>query len=85
MQKTFFIPDYDPAQGIKVQWEDDFIIDVKDNVGIITISANKAGLISLAAQLLTLAQDGVPSGSHIHYDQFNALEEGSSELIVERL
>ncbi len=49
-----------------------------------TLSANKAGLTSLAIQLLTLAQDNVPAGCHIHYDKFNSLEDGSIELVIQK-
>ncbi|MBR0352180.1 MAG: hypothetical protein IJH53_03145 [Oscillospiraceae bacterium] len=47
------------------------------------ISANREGLLSLARQLLALA-DGVP-GDHIHYDEDNSLEPGSSEMIIEQV
>jgi hypothetical protein len=60
--------------------ENGFKIEVKIKGDIIAISANKAGLVSLARQLLTLAQDNVPSGSHFHFDDYNSLEDGSTEL-----
>jgi len=47
------------------------------------VSANKAGLISLAKNLTLLADE--LSGSHIHLDDYNSLEEGSSELIIEKI
>ena len=40
-------------------------------------------MLSLAKQLMALA-DGVP-GDHIHYDDQNSLEEGSTEMIIERV
>jgi hypothetical protein len=40
-------------------------------------------MLSLANHLTALA-DGMP-GDHIHYDENNALEEGSTELIIERI
>jgi hypothetical protein len=49
------------------------------------LSANAAGLVSLARHLLTLAQSSVSAGSHIHYDAPNLLEEGSRELIIGKL
>jgi hypothetical protein len=49
----------------------------------VLINANREGLLSLAGQLAALA-DGVP-GDHIHYDEDNSLEEGSAELIIERI
>ena len=66
-----------------VKWVDGFSITVKEDNGIVTISANREGLQSLAGQLATLA-DAVP-GDHIHYDEFNSLEEGSVEMIIERV
>ena len=66
-----------------VKWVDGFSITVKEDNGIVTISANREGLQSLAGQLATLA-DAVP-GDHIHYDEYNSLEEGSVEMIIERV
>lgn len=50
----------------------------------VLISANNEGLLSLANHLLTLAQKEVPIGSHIHLDEYNSLEEGSIDLIIEK-
>ena len=47
----------------------------------VTISANREGLLSLAEQCTMLADE--KTGSHIHYDESNSLEEGSDELVVE--
>lgn len=41
------------------------------------------GLLSLASQLTTLANE--VNGAHIHYDEHNSLEEGSSEMIIEKI
>ena len=65
-----------------LKWEDDFTIEVKILDGAAIISGNRAGLISLANHLRLLA-DEIP-GSHIHLDQYNALEDGSAELILEK-
>ena len=46
-----------------------------------TISANRAGLAWLANNLLALAE-GQP-GDHFHFDEYNSLEDGSTELIIE--
>ena len=67
---------------MKLNWENDFQITAKIEDKIIHISANRAGLISLANHLTALAQE-VP-GSHIHLDEFNSLEDNSNELIIER-
>ncbi len=68
---------------MKTEWVNDFEIRVKVVNGTTVILANREGLMSLAKQLLTLA-DGVP-GDHIHYDEYNSLETGSSEMIIERV
>ncbi|MGX8704644.1 MAG: Imm32 family immunity protein [bacterium] len=46
------------------------------------MSANREGLLSLANQLSALAEEA--PGSHIHFDQYNSLEDGSVELIIEK-
>lgn len=66
---------------MKIEWVDGFIIKAIVNHDKIMISANREGLLSLARQLVGLA-DGVP-GDHIHYDEYNSLEKGSSEMIIE--
>lgn len=68
---------------MKIEWEDGYEIRVTIDKGTALISANREGLLSLARQLTAIAQE--PVGSHIHYDQSNSLEEGSAELIIERI
>lgn len=63
-------------------WEDGFRIRVKIYNNEATISANREGLLSLANQLSVLAEEA--PGSHIHFDQYNSLEDGSVELIIEK-
>jgi len=64
-------------------WEEDFAIRVKCVRGVVVVSANREGLLSLARQFAALAE--AAPGSHIHYDEYNSLEEGSTEIIVERM
>ena len=66
-----------------ISWVDGFEIRVSADKGQAVISANQEGLLSLARQLTALA--GEAAGSHIHYDEYNALEEGSAELTIEKL
>ena len=66
-----------------LKWIEGFMISVKNDDGNVTISANKEGLLSLADQLIALAKEEI--GSHIHYDMYNSLEDGSSEMIIERI
>ncbi len=68
---------------MKTEWTDGFRISVNFDKNGVTISANREGLLSLAGQLRALAE-GMP-GDHIHYDEYNSLEEGSAEMIVERV
>lgn len=81
---TLNIPEYSPEAGFKHSWEDNFKISVENNNGQVVIKANREGLISLAKQLLTLSEENVPAGTHFHLDEYNSLEEGSVELIIER-
>ena len=67
---------------MKIEWIDEFSISVKSDDKEVTISANREGLLSLANHLVSLAEE-VP-GSHIHLDEYNALEENSAELIIEK-
>ena len=68
---------------MKIEWVDEFSISVKNDDKEVTISANREGLLSLARHFQVLAE-GAP-GDHIHYDEHNSLEEGSSALIIERV
>ncbi len=76
---------YCEEEGIKLDWEDDFTISAHIASNSVTISANRDGLVSLAKHLLTLAQKEVPIGRHIHLDDINSLEEGSCEMIIEKI
>ena len=66
-----------------IQWEEGFAIKVGVDRGIVAISANREGLLSLARQLAARAE--AAPGSHIHYDEANSLEDGAAEMIVERI
>ena len=63
-------------------WEEGFMISVGTDRNTVVIRANREGLLSLANHLVSLAEE-VP-GSHIHLDEYNALEENSAELIIEK-
>ena len=72
----------DKSEFMETKWYDGFTIRVSvDDESKVVISANKEGLLSLATQLMSLADENV--GSHIHYDEYNSLEDGSAELIIE--
>lgn len=84
MKQEIEIVKYDANKGVQFTWEKNFTIEVKNEGGKVIISANNEGLLSLANHLLTLAQKEVPIGSHIHLDEYNSLEEGSVDLILEK-
>lgn len=85
MKLEIELPQYSNDGGFPFKWERGFEISVAVHNGEVAISANAAGLISLARHLLVLASDEVPLGVHIHLDQFNSLEEESSELVIQKL
>ncbi len=65
---------------MNVEWIDGSVITVRLDGGEAVITANREGLLSLAKQFTALAE--AAPGSHIHYDPYNSLEEGSAGLIV---
>ena len=84
MKTIIDVPDYTLDHGLRTDWDEGFAIRVHSEGDTILIVANPAGLRSLARHLLVLAQQGVPSGHHIHLDSSNSLEDGSNELILQR-
>ncbi len=66
-----------------MNWTEGFRISVRIDGGTAILSANREGLLSLASILTELA--GERPGSHIHLDEYNSLEDGSAELILERI
>jgi hypothetical protein len=81
---TLEIPDYSPKRGVSTDWVTGFSISTSGTAGCFMLSANKAGLISLATHIMALAQDDVPAGCHIHYDELNSLEDNSIELVIQK-
>jgi len=68
---------------MNMNWVDGFTIKVRVESGNVVISANKEGLLSLASQLKALADED--AWCHCHYDEYNSLEDGSCELIIEKI
>ena len=66
-----------------MEWVEGYRILIRRRENEVILSANREGLLSLAEQLKTLAE-GRP-GDHFHYDEHNALEMDSSELIIEKV
>lgn len=66
-----------------IRWKDGFEISATVRGDEVTIAANREGLLSLANILTDLANEA--PGSHVHLDDANSLEDGSCELVIERL
>ena len=82
---TLNVPNYSPDTGVALNWEGNFTIKVSDINGSVSIEANTEGLVSLANHLLNLSQSSVPIGTHLHLDEYNSLEEGSLDLIIQKI
>ena len=85
MKMELNIPDYLAERGLHFEWEPASSITVKIDGGTTILSANRDGLVPVARHLLTLAQAEVPPGAHMHLDESTGLEDGSSELILEKI
>lgn len=68
---------------MELEWIEGAEISVRTEDGAVVLSANREGLLSLAGHFAALAEE--TPGSHIHFDEYNSLEEHSAELIVARL
>ena len=66
---------------MELRWEDGFRISTSVQNGEIVITANREGLFSLARNIEALAEQ--EPGAHIHLDEYNSLEDGSVELIID--
>lgn len=72
MRLTLSLPDYSPEDGLICEFEEDYRISVEIDEDLsVCLAANKAGLITLAKLMLTLASDNVPDGVHMHLDTIN--------------
>lgn len=78
-------PSYSGETGLVQEWEPGFVISVNTDEEGIVLKANRAGLVTLAKHLLTLAQLNVPTGAHFHYDAGVSLEDDSLNLVVTTL
>ena len=76
---------YERESGLRIEWMNGstLIVELSDNE--VLISGNRAGLLTLATHLATLAQPEVPAGNHLHYEPDSGLEPASESLILLRL
>ena len=75
-------PTPDPGR-FRLVWQAGSRIWVINNDEVLAIRANRPGLISLASHLLALAQETIPSGTHLHLDPLNGLEDDSPEITLQ--
>ena len=68
---------------MKINWVDNSTISTRIEDGAVVLSANKEGLFSLARIIVDMASADI--NDHIHLDENNSLEDGSVELIIERI
>lgn len=86
MKLEINIHNYNPNQGLEIEWGESNILKAELADTLVKISGNKDGLVDLALHLLTLSQDEVPSGYHIHYDKWNRLDKESTvEIVIQKL
>ncbi|SPL88241.1 unnamed protein product [[Actinomadura] parvosata subsp. kistnae] len=82
MDHLIDVPEYRSEEGLRFVWDDDFEIELRVTATEVVVKANRAGLTSLARHLLTLAQQGVRAGSHVHLTADQEIE-SDVDLIVE--
>ena len=80
---TVQVPRFD-GESLRLEWTENYRLWVRLTGDEVVIQGNAAGLETLARHLLTLAQDRVTSGSHLHLEDSNGLEQGSASLVLER-
>ena len=67
---------------MELHWQGNETIIVTNRVNEVLLSADRPGLRSLGSILLALAEE--EPGSHIHLDEYNSLEDDSTEMIIEK-
>lgn len=85
MRHIIDVPDYDPARGVRTEWDEGARVAVAMRHGELVIEANVAGLRSLARHCLVLSQNATPTGHHIHMDDWNGLSPGSVRPTIQRV
>ena len=77
------LPDYD-GNATDIIWESGSKYAINIEEPNVVIAANKNALISLGKQMLYMAYNELPLGSHVHYDSFfTKMNEEIAELIIE--
>jgi hypothetical protein len=66
MECVVDVPEKRDGEGMRFVWDPGYEIAIAVTGSEISIRANRAGLVSLARHLLTLAQESARVGSHVH-------------------
>ena len=69
MKVTIDIPNFD-GEGVDVIWDKNANYEIMVEGDEVIIRANKEALMSIAKQMIYLAQDDMPPYAHIHYNAF---------------
>ena len=83
MKLTLEIPEYD-GRGLDVLWDPEARYKISVYGNEVVLAADKSGFEALARQLLYLAYNDVPRGSHVHCDRTSSgADDGEYELIID--
>ncbi len=82
MKINVSIPDYD-GNALDVIWAPEARYSVRAEDAQVVLKANQAGLISLAKQMLYMAYNDLPGGSHVHLDEFFTDSPCGNALVIE--
>ena len=85
MERTVEIGSYAPESGLALKWLSGYALEVRVHGTEVTLRGNAAGLRSLAQHLLTLAEETVPDGVHVHLEPGLELEDLSESLVLDRM
>jgi hypothetical protein len=84
MERVIQLGSYSAESRVVFEWVPGFSVTVNVTGGEVAINANPEGLRSLAQHLMTLAEDAVPDGSHVHLEPGLELEDSSASLVLSR-
>ena len=76
---------YSNERGVCVEYVPGADIQFVNEFGGLTIRSNAEGLQFLAKVCLTLAQEDMPEGSHVHFDSFDFVRGDNRDLTIERV
>jgi hypothetical protein len=85
MERSILVRPYDASTGFVIDAMPDAEVLVRVAGGEAAISANPAGLLWLAQALVSLAEQDVPAGAHVHLEPGMDLDAGSAPLVLDRI